>query len=170
MVTLLHIDTFIQKIYTSSTVWRKVCILREIVPNAQCILNSVYFSAQPNKLRPILKFEFRYPIEHLFVPAGLSVRKIHFFTFLWFSHSRSVISPKICPCIHHFFPKYAPVSTPSSYCIGHRVIKETGALCWTICYTLCNVLKEMLSGNTTNQHAFNKEMFAVTTKYLLMKL
>ena len=34
----------------------------------------------------------------------------------WFLNSRSVISPKIWPCIHPFFPKYAPVSTPSSYC------------------------------------------------------
>ena len=29
----------------------------------------VYFSAQPNKLRPILKFKKYYPIEHIFVPA-----------------------------------------------------------------------------------------------------
>ena len=34
----------------------------------------------------------------------------------------SVISPKIWPCIHPFFHKYAPVSTPYSYCIGYRAI------------------------------------------------
>ena len=33
-----------------------------------------------------------------------------------------------------------------------------------------NVFIEMLSGNTTNQHAYYKERFGVTTKYLLMKL
>ena len=66
-----------------------------------------------------------------------SVWKMIFFThFLWSSNSRSVISPIICPCIHPFFPKY--VSTPSSYCIGCRVIKDTGALYWTK-YTLCSV-------------------------------
>ena len=31
--------------------------------NAQCVLCKVYFSAQPNKLRPILKFKKYYPIE-----------------------------------------------------------------------------------------------------------
>ena len=30
--------------------------------SAQCELCSVYFSAQPNKLRPILKFEFGIPL------------------------------------------------------------------------------------------------------------
>ena len=31
-----------------------------------------------------------------------------------------------------WFPlKYAPVSTPSSYCIGYRVIKDKGASYWT---------------------------------------
>ena len=34
---------------------------------AQCVLCKVYFSAQPNKLRPILKFKKYYPIEHIFV-------------------------------------------------------------------------------------------------------
>ena len=48
---------------------------------AQCVLCSIYFSAQPNKLRPILKFEKYYPIEHIFVPACSSARKIHFFKF-----------------------------------------------------------------------------------------
>ena len=48
---------------------------------AQCVLCKVYFSAQPNKLRPILKFEKYYPVEHIFVPACSSARKIHFFKF-----------------------------------------------------------------------------------------
>ena len=47
--------------------------------NAQCVLCKVYFSAQPNKLRPILKFKIYFPIEHIFVPACSSARKIHFF-------------------------------------------------------------------------------------------
>ena len=46
---------------------------------AKGVLCSVYFSAQPNKLRPILKFEFCYPNEHIFVAACSSVRKIHLF-------------------------------------------------------------------------------------------
>ena len=46
---------------------------------AQCVLCKVYFSAQTNKLRPILKFEKYYSIEHIFFPACLSARKIHFF-------------------------------------------------------------------------------------------
>ena len=50
--------------------------------NVQCVLCSVYFSAQLNKLRPILRFEFWHPVEHIFVPACSSVRKIHFQTFL----------------------------------------------------------------------------------------
>ena len=104
---------------------------------AQFILCSVYFSAQLNKLRPILKFEFWYPIEHIVVPACSSVRKLHFFAFLWFSNSISVISPKKSPCIYPFLPKYAPVSTPSSYWIRYRVIKDTGASYWTK-YTLCS--------------------------------
>ena len=48
---------------------------------ALCLLCKVYFSAQPNKLRPILKFKKYYPIEHIFVPACSSVLKIHFFKF-----------------------------------------------------------------------------------------
>ena len=47
-----------------------------------------------------------------------------------------MISPKICPCIHPFFPKYAPVSTLSSYCIGYRAILTTGPLYYPKC-TLC---------------------------------
>ena len=48
---------------------------------AHCVLCKVYFSVQPNKLRPILKFKKYYPIEHIFVPACSSARKIHFFKF-----------------------------------------------------------------------------------------
>ena len=50
-------------------------------PSALCAFCKVYFSAQPNKLRPILKFEKYYPVEHIFVPACSSARKIHFFKF-----------------------------------------------------------------------------------------
>ena len=61
------------------------------------------------------------PIEHIFFPACLSVWKVHFFTFSWFWNSRFVISPKICPCILAFFPKYAPVSPFWLYRIqGHK--------------------------------------------------
>ena len=49
--------------------------------SAQCVLCKVYFSAQPNNLKPILKFQKYYPIEHIFVPACSSARKIHFFKF-----------------------------------------------------------------------------------------
>ena len=47
---------------------------------AHCVLCIVYFSAQPNKLRPILKIKEYYP-EHIFVPACSSARKAHFFKF-----------------------------------------------------------------------------------------
>ena len=49
--------------------------------NAQYAFCKVYFSAQRNKLRPILKFRKYYPVEHIFVPACSSARKIHFFKF-----------------------------------------------------------------------------------------
>ena len=49
--------------------------------SAQCVLCKVYFSAQLNKLRPILKLKKYYPIEHIFVPAFSSARKIHFLKF-----------------------------------------------------------------------------------------
>ena len=45
-------------------------------------------------------------LEHIFVPACLSVRKIHFSHFCDFRNCRSVISPKICPCIHPIFLLY----------------------------------------------------------------
>ena len=52
-----------------------------VLSTAQCVLCKVYFSAQPNKLRPILRFEKYYPIEHIFVPACSSERKKHFLNF-----------------------------------------------------------------------------------------
>ena len=48
---------------------------------AQCAVCKVYFSAQPNNLKLILNFQKYYPIEHIFVPACSSARKIHFFKF-----------------------------------------------------------------------------------------
>ena len=56
--------------YTLSVCWS----------SARCVLCKVYFS-EPNKLRPILNFKKYYPIEHIFVPACSSARKIHFFKF-----------------------------------------------------------------------------------------
>ena len=50
-------------------------------PNALCAVRKVYFSAQPNNLKLILNFDKYYPIEHIFVPACSSARKIHFFKF-----------------------------------------------------------------------------------------
>ena len=50
-----------------------------------------------------------------------------------------MISPKICHCIHPFFGNYAPVSTPSSYCIGYSVIKDTVSS-YVTKYTMCNGL------------------------------
>ena len=54
----------------------------------------------------------------------------------WVPNSRSVISPKIWPCIHPFFLKHAPVSTPSSYRIRYRAILTTGPSYYRKC-TLC---------------------------------
>ena len=48
---------------------------------AQCAVCKVYFSAQPNNLKPILNFQKYYPIEHIFVPACSIARKVHFFKF-----------------------------------------------------------------------------------------
>ena len=53
----------------------------DIQYNAQYVFCKVYFSAQPNKLRYILNFDKYYSIEHIFVPACSSARKIHFFKF-----------------------------------------------------------------------------------------
>ena len=49
--------------------------------SAQYVFCKVYFSAQLNKLRPILNLKKYYPIQHIFVPACSSARKIHFFKF-----------------------------------------------------------------------------------------
>ena len=49
-----------------------------------------------------------------------------------------MISPQIWRCIHPFFRNYAPVSTPSSYCIGYSVIKDTVSSYLTK-YTMCSV-------------------------------
>ena len=54
-----------------------------------------------------------------------------------------MISPKICHCIHPFFRNYGPVSTPSSYCIGNSVIKDTVSSYCTK-YTICSVPLDML--------------------------
>ena len=48
-----------------------------------------------------------------------------------------MISPKICHCIHPFFREYAPVFTPSSYCIRYSVINDT-VISYFTKYTLCN--------------------------------
>ena len=48
-----------------------------------------------------------------------------------------MISPKICHCIHPFFRNYAPVSTPSSYCIGYSIIKDT-VTSYCTKYTMCS--------------------------------
>ena len=45
----------------------------------QCAVCKVYFSAQPNNLKLILNFQKYHPIEHIFVPACSSARKIRFF-------------------------------------------------------------------------------------------
>ena len=47
-------------------------------------VHNVYFVKyilQPNNLKPILKFQKYYPIEHIFFPACSSARKEHFFKF-----------------------------------------------------------------------------------------
>ena len=49
--------------------------------SALCAVRKVYFSAQPNNLKLILKFEKYFPVEHIFVSACSSARKIHFFKF-----------------------------------------------------------------------------------------
>ena len=56
-------------------------VLATIHCTALCAVRKVYFSAQPNNLKLILNFQKYYPIEHTFVPACSSVRKIHFFKF-----------------------------------------------------------------------------------------
>ena len=58
-----------------------VCSILTFDPSALCAVRKVYFSAQPNNLKLILNFQKYYPIEHIFVAACSSVRKIHFFKF-----------------------------------------------------------------------------------------
>ena len=76
---------------------------------AQCILCKVYFSAQPNKLRPILKFEFDIPLN------------------MCLSQLVRVCGKYICSHFCDFetldtwFPlKYVPVSSPSSLNMPHH--------------------------------------------------
>ena len=49
--------------------------------SAQCVLCKVYFSAQPNKLRPILKFKKILSYWTYICQACSSARKIHYFKF-----------------------------------------------------------------------------------------
>ena len=50
-----------------------------------------------------------------------------------------MIPPKICHCIRPFFRRFAPVSTPSSYCIRYSVIKDT-VTSYCTKYILCSVV------------------------------
>ena len=52
---------------------------------AQFVFCAVYFSAQPNKLRPILKLEKYYPIEQLNIYLSQLVRVRGKYTFLSFN-------------------------------------------------------------------------------------
>ena len=68
--------------------FQRACALRALgllladgAPTVHIVYFVQYFSAQPNKLRPIFKFKEYYPIEHIFFPACSSARKIHFFKF-----------------------------------------------------------------------------------------
>ena len=94
--------------------------------DAQCVLCKVYFSAQPNKLKHILKFRKYYPIEHIFVPACSSARKIH--------------------CIHYRnMSKYVTVSTTNTWDTKYVTVSNTWAIKDTVTsyltkYTLCTVI------------------------------
>ena len=74
---LLPAVPVVPEVLEALSVWNYIAQLY----SAHCVLCAVYFSAQPNKLKPILKFKKYYPIEHIFVPACSSARKIHFFKF-----------------------------------------------------------------------------------------
>ena len=52
-------------------VYRCAHLLLQIPSIAQCVLCKVYFSAQLNKLRPILEFKKYYPIEHTYIRPSL---------------------------------------------------------------------------------------------------
>ena len=103
-IMMMHSDKFSHKKYTDN------------IHRTMCTLFSIFFRAT-EQAQTYLKIWVWHPIKHVFVPACSSVRKVHLFTFLWFWNSRYVISPKICPCILPFFPKYAPSSSSSS--LGH---------------------------------------------------
>ena len=79
-------DHSVQQVETATNVvtakvqFRMVTVLSSLICSiALCAVRKVYFSAQPNNLKLILNFQKYYPIEHIFVPACSSARKIHFF-------------------------------------------------------------------------------------------
>ena len=74
--------------YVKVTYWT----LSFLLHCTMCTLFSI-FPAQANKLRPILKFVLRYPIQHIFVPACSIAQNNYLLYFLLFSNSESVISP-----------------------------------------------------------------------------
>ena len=81
-----------------------------------------------------------------------------------------MISPKICHCIHPFFRNYAPVSTPSSDCIGYSVIKDTVSSYCTK-YTMCHGLKSLFHINVTIcQVSVQQKYFGQETKFILFRL
>ena len=94
----------------------------QITSTAQCVLCSVYFSAQPNKLRPILN---NWVLVSQWTNTCPSL----------FECAENIFFSHFCDfqTLDPWFPlKY----TLSPYCIGYRVIKDTGASYWTK-YTLC---------------------------------
>ena len=96
--------------------------VRSIFKNSQCtmyILGSM-FSLQPNKLRHILKVASWWFIQHIFVSTCSVGRKTRFMRKPWVPNSRSVISPKICPCIH---PPLLPLICPCihPFFLFHRI-------------------------------------------------
>ena len=72
--------------------------------SAQCVLCKVYFSAQPNKVKPILKFQKYWKILNIYLSQLVRVRGKY--TFFSFSDFQTLDS--------WFPPKYVTVSTPSS--------------------------------------------------------
>ena len=70
-----------------------------------CTLGSI-FSFRPNKLRHIWKVASWWIIQHMFVSTCSVGRKTWFMRKPWVPNSKSVISLKICPCIHVFFLLY----------------------------------------------------------------
>ena len=134
-----------------------------------CILGSV-FSFRPNKLRHISKVAPWWIIQHIFVSTCSVGRKTWFMRKPWVPNSRSVISPKIWPRIHPFFPKYAPVSTPSSYCIGYRAILTTRPSYYPKCI-LCNmVVTGFRLSNSTLLSVFNTKSTSVVVQTWIILL